>query len=63
MQKIVSLNLANDNLFTLPIPISMREANQLAITFRFLDATSPKALGMNDDPRTLAMGLKSITFY
>jgi len=41
----------------------MREANQLAITFRFLDATSPKALGMNDDPRTLAMGLKTITFY
>ena len=63
MQKIVSLNLANDNLFTLPIPISMREANQLAITFRFLDATSPKALGMNDDPRTLAMGLKTITFF
>ena len=63
VQKNVSLNLANDNLFTLPIPPSMREANQLAITFRFLDATSPKALGMNDDPRTLAMGLKTITFY
>ena len=63
VQNIASLNLANDNLFTLPIPPSMREVNQLAITFRFLDATSPKALGMNDDPRTLAIGLKTITFF
>ena len=41
----------------------MREANQLAITFQFLDATSPKALVMNDDLGTLAMGFKTVTFY
>lgn len=60
--RTVVLKGATDNQFTIAIPSSIQHALSLEIGFRFLDAISPKTLGMNADDRTLAIGLKQIQF-
>jgi hypothetical protein len=62
LQKTVTLTQANDNQFTVAIPQTLHHAKKITIDFRFLDAISPKSLGMNGDNRTLSLGLKQIRF-
>ena len=61
-QKTVELRAVDDNRFTVSIPYAMQQEKTIEITLRFLDAVSPAELGLNDDARTLAVGLKEIRF-
>ena len=62
VQKTVTLSAIGDDLFVVPIPFAMQQEKTIEITLRFLDAVSPAVLGLNDDARTLAVGLKEIRF-
>ena len=42
------------------VPKDVNQADNLTIVFKSRDAASPKSVGMNDDPRVLGMGLRSI---
>ncbi|MBU9617426.1 hypothetical protein KTE47_07295 [Burkholderia multivorans] len=61
----VSLTAPNNNKFDIHISDEvlsrMQEARTLKLKFKFRDPVSPKDLGINDDDRTLALGLVSLT--
>jgi ABC-type multidrug transport system ATPase subunit len=62
VQTILELRAADDNRFGIPIPYAMQHDKKIEITLRFLDAVSPAELGINNDLRVLALGLKEIRF-
>jgi hypothetical protein len=50
------------NILTLDIPDSIKEnGGAVRIEFELPDAATPKSLGINEDTRTLALGLISMT--
>lgn len=61
-QKIVTLSEAGENHLVIPIPEDLLNTAYLEIQFSLPDAKSPKELGMGDDDRHLAIGMKSATF-
>jgi hypothetical protein len=62
LQKIVELTSDKNNTFSIPIPSSEIGSTALVVKFHFLDAVSPKELGMGDDSRKLAFGIKNALF-
>jgi hypothetical protein len=60
----VSLDEPMNNEFSIRIPADvlrdMRNSGLLKVEFKFPDPVSPRALGINSDGRTLAMGLTSL---
>lgn len=62
IQKTVVLSAFDGNRFFVTIPYDMQRDQTLEIILRFLDAVSPAELGLNEDPRVLALGLQEIRF-
>jgi hypothetical protein len=61
----VSLTMNSGNQIEVPIPAPTQEGlaarGTLHVELRFPDAVRPKDIGLNDDPRNLALGLRAIT--
>jgi hypothetical protein len=58
--KSITLVKASDNLIEIPIEKNDLQSNFLDIEFKFRNPTSPSKLGINEDDRTLAIGLESM---
>lgn len=58
----IELAAAEHNPIVIPITTQMRKQGYLSISFEFLDAISPRMLGMGGDDRLLAIGLESARF-
>ena len=52
-----------ETIIEVEIPIFMQEDDFLRVEFEFPDAISPKQVGLNEDLRMLAIGLRKITFF
>jgi hypothetical protein len=57
-----SLNSFEDNKIVLPIPPLSLKQGYVSLKFEYPNAASPKQLGLGDDDRVLAVGLKSVLF-
>jgi hypothetical protein len=57
-----SLSSFEDNKIVLPIPPLSLKQGYVALKFEYPNAASPKQLGLGDDERVLAIGLKSVLF-
>lgn len=62
LEKIVELASDKNNTFAIPIPTSAARNSIVSIKFHFRDAVSPKELGLGDDERKLAFGIKEAIF-
>jgi hypothetical protein len=62
LEKVVDLKSEKNNTFSIPIPTSALGSPILTIKFHFVDAISPKELGLGDDQRKLAFGIKEAIF-
>lgn len=58
----VKLDQPEHNAIEIPIDAQMQKAGYLAIGLTFLDAAQPKAIGVGDDDRYLAIGIESARF-
>ena len=62
-----SLTKSFDNRIEVPIPPSVQKTIQLQdivlLELYFLNAIRPRDIGVNEDPRTLALGLKAVTIF
>jgi hypothetical protein len=60
-----SLASASDTLIQIPVPEEMQEnsaaSGLMRVGFEFPNAVQPKKIGLNEDGRTLALGLRAIT--
>jgi len=62
-QKKITLKDFGNNQFDIEIPKEQQGAQTLTIQFKFPGITTPKSIGMGDDDRKLALGLKSVQFF
>ncbi len=60
LQKSLKLVKASDNVVEIPIEKNDLQSNFLDMEFKFKNPTSPNKLGINEDDRTLAIGLESM---
>jgi hypothetical protein len=60
LQKSLKLVKASGNVIEIPIEKNDLQSNFLDIEFKFRNPTSPSKLGINEDDRTLAIGLESM---
>jgi hypothetical protein len=62
-----SLTRQSGNRIEVPIPVAVQKElgpqEIIPLEFNFLDSARPRDIGINEDPRTLALGLKAITVY
>ena len=59
----LNLTQGDNNLITIPITKSIKEAGFVQIDFEFLNPVKPKDIGMGSDDRLLSIGLKSAIFH
>ena len=60
----ITLSKFNGNQIDIPISASIsNKENSIRIHFKFLNAVSPKQLGIGADERTIAIGLERAIFY
>lgn len=62
LQTTLLLSQSKDNHISIPIPNSAWNKSYLELKLDLPDAISPKALGMGNDERRLAIGLQSATY-
>ena len=60
LQKSLRLLKASGNVIEIPLEKNDLQSNFLDIEFKFRNPTSPSKLGINEDDRTLAIGLESM---
>lgn len=61
-QQNFTISNFDNNFITIKLPSNLNHFEFLKIDISIPDATAPKKLGISEDPRTLGIGLKNMTF-